>query len=487
MSGARSRGGRSGEAPAERAARRAGSPAGAVVTCAAVALACVLAPRPARAQSGAAAARQPAAGAPGDTLTLGTAIRGALERSPDVRSARAAVSGAAADRLAAWGAFLPRADASTSFYRYSFTTVTFLSPEGLSQRLSDPITDKRRSTSQSLQLSWDLLRGGRRFAELGATAAESRAASLRVSDAERTAVSTVKQAFFDALLRQRLAEMASDQLEARRQDLEVTRRRYQIAAVDRSDLLGAEIQVHRAELRLADARAAAREAERQLEVAMGRKGEAPDSLALAEAPPLPDADSLDANALVRQAMGENPALAAFRADAAAASLRKWSARSRYLPTISLGFDLSRSEQLGPNGSFFTFDPSNHSNSFFVAASWNLFNGFTRHQEAAQAAVAQNQALASRSKKSHEIERDVRNLVAEVRRRQHRLEIQREVADLSRQRVELARQQFRLGSLSFIELQNVIDQATSDEQAVAQELHDARVAWARLEALVGGGS
>jgi len=78
-------------------------------------------------------------------------------------------------------------------------------------------------------------------------------------------------------------------------------------------------------------------------------------------------------------------------------------------------------------------------------------------------------------------------VAEVRRRQHRLEIQRQVADLSRQRVELARQGFRLGSLSFIELQNVIDQATSDEQAVARELHDARVAWARLEALVGGGS
>jgi multidrug efflux system outer membrane protein len=428
-------------------------------------------------------------GRPGvaDTLTLGAAIEGALQHDAGVASARAAVSGAGADRLAAWGAFLPTADASTSFYRYSFTTVTYVSPEGLSQRVDQPITDIRRSATQDLAFSWDLLRGGRRFASLGATAAETRAAGLRVGDAERTAVSTVKQAYFDALLRQRLADMAAGQLGARRQDLEVTRRRYQIAAADRSDLLGAQIHVRQAELALSDARGAARDAVRQLEVAMGEPGDVPDCIALGAVAPLPNADSLDADALVRRALGEDPALLAFRADADAAGSRMWSARSQYLPTISVGFDLARSEQLGANGNFFTFNPSNHSNSFFLMARWSLFNGFTRHQQAAQAAVAQNQALASHARKSHEIERDVRNLVAEVKRRQRRMELERQVADLSRQRVELAREQFRLGTLNFIELQSVIDQATSSEQAVAQELHDSRVAWAKLEALVGVGS
>jgi outer membrane protein len=433
---------------------------------------------PARADSGGAAS------AP--TLTLGAAIQGALEHSPNVASARAAVSGATADRLAAWGAFLPGVDANMSLSHNSFTTVTFLSPEGVSQRVSQPITDVAKSVGQSLAISWDLLDGGQRFAELGATAAASRAAGLRVSDARRTAISTVKQAYFDALLQQRLATMAADQLRARRQDLEVTRKRYQIAAVDRSDLLGAQVQVRQAELALADARGAARDAVRQLEVAMGEPGQAPDSVRLADAPPLPDADSLDAGALVRRALGEDPILLAYRADADAAGSRLWSARSQYLPRITLGFDLGRSEQLGRNGSLFTFNPANHSNSFFVQASWSLFNGFTRHQQAAQAAVAEDQAMASHAQKSHEVERDVRNLAAEVQRRQKRLELQRQVADLSRQRVELAREQFRLGSLNFIELQTVIDQATSADRSVAQELHDARVAWAKLEALVGGG-
>lgn len=427
-----------------------------------------------------------ASAGPADTLTLADAIHGALRHSPDVSSARAAVSGATADRLAAWGAFLPTAAASTSFYRYSFTTVTYVSPEGVSQRVSQPITDVRRSAGQDLIFGWDLLDGGRRFADLGATAAASRAAGLRVSDAERTAISTVKQAYFDALLQRRLAHMAADELQARRQDLEVTRKRYEIAAVDRSDLLGAEVQVRQAELALADARGAARTAVRQLEVAMGEPGEVPDSVALGTVSPLPDADSLEAGLLVRRSLAQNPALLAFQADADAAGSRMWSARSQYLPRITVGFDLARSEQLGANGSFFTFNPSNHSNSFFVQASWNLFNGFQRHQQSERAAVAQDQALASHARKSHEVERDVRNLVAEVKRRQKRLGLERQVADLSRQRVELAREQFRLGSLSFIELQSVIDQATSAERAVAQELHDARVAWAKLEALAGGG-
>jgi outer membrane protein TolC len=112
--------------------------------------------------------------APADTLTLGAAIQGALQHNADVASARAAVTGAGADRLAAWGAFLPTADASTSFSRYSFTTVTFVSPEGVSQRVDQPITDIRRSATQDLAFSRDLLDGGRRFADLGAAAAASR-------------------------------------------------------------------------------------------------------------------------------------------------------------------------------------------------------------------------------------------------------------------------------------------------------------------------
>jgi outer membrane protein len=424
--------------------------------------------------------------APADTLTLGAAIQGALQKSPDIASKRAALSGAAADRLAAWGAFLPTATADLRLSRTSATRATFQDSLGVPGRVAQNVSSVTQFSSQGLSFSLDLLRGGRRFAELGATASEGRAAGLRLTDAERTAVSTVKQSYFAALLEQRLADMAAAQLEARRQDLDVTRRRYQIAAVDRSDLLGAQVQVRQAELALADARGAARDAVRKLEVDMGRPGTLPVGIALHDVGSLPDADSLDADALVRRALGENPALLAFKADAAAASSREWSARSQYLPTISVGLDLSRSEALGPSGSFFTFNPSDHSNGFFVSARWNLFNGFTRHQQAAQAAVAENQALASHAQKSHEIERDVRNLVAEVKRRQDRLGLQRQVAELSRQRVALAREQFRLGTLNFIELQSVIDQATSADRAVAQELHDARVAWARLEALVGGG-
>lgn len=437
-----------------------------------------LASAPARSQA-------PGPAASSDTLTLAAAVRAALGHSADVATARANVSTAAAGRLAAWGAFLPTASASLSLNRSSFTAVTYTSPEGVSQRLSQPITDVSKVAGQGLSFNWDLLDGGRRFAELGATAAETRAADFRFTEAQRKAASTVKQAYYDALLQQRLAAMAADELDARRRDLEVTRRRYDIAAVGRGDLLGAEVQVRQAEARVDDARDGARKALRQLEVALGRPGEAPEDLVLANVGPMPDADALDADALVRRAESGSPELSALRADVAAADSRVWSARSQYLPTLRIGFGLSRSEQLGAGGSFFTLNPSNHSSSFFVGASWNLFSGFSRHQEAASAAAAKDQALASHAEKSHEIQKEVRDLVADVKRGQRRLTLQRQIADLSRQRVELAREQFRLGTLSYIELQSVIDRATAAQQAVAQDLHDARVAWAKLEERVGG--
>ncbi len=436
---------------------------------------------------GSGAARAQQNGPAEDTLTLARAIQVTLAEQPSISRARAAEAAATADRLAAFGSFLPTVEANASLSRSAFTSATYVSPQGLSQLSDPPTVGVLQSTMQSLYLQWDLLRGGQRFVDLGATAAADRAAGLRVTDAERQAVLAVKQDYLDAYLQQRFVEMDSAELEARQRDLEIARRRYEIAAIDRGDLLGAQIQVRRAELKLADARDRAREVIRKLQVDMGRPGDVGGREVLRDVGALPDADSLDSEALVREALGTNPGLSALEADAAAAGSRLWSARSAYLPTLSIGLNLNRSENLGPNDHFFTLDPRDHGHALSVTASWRLLDGFARHKDAAQAAMARDQAAADHAQESHEIERDVRNLVAEVQRRQERLRLEREVADLSSQRVGMAREQFRRGTLSYIDLQQLIDQSTNAEEDVAQELHDARVAWAKLDALVGGGS
>lgn len=423
---------------------------------------------------------------PGDTLTLQGAIETALGEAPDVTSARAGLSAAEASRWADWGALLPTASARAGFGRSDFTTFTFISPEGVSRRLDDPVESTSKSVSQSLSLSWTLLDGGRRIADLKAGSAERDAAVHRLDLAERRTVAQVKRNFVEARKQERLAELAREQLEARESDLEVTRERYRMAAVGRSDLLGAELEVEEARLGLLEARDAARTARRDLRIAMGLEPEAEEAVpVLAEVPDPPDASELEPVALVGRALEENPELAALRAEASAASASLWGARARYLPTITVGFGLSRSERLGPEGDLFVFDPRNRGRSFSVQASWDLFSGFQRREGTARASASLTRARAERTRRRLQLEKEVRDQVQEIRRRSERLGILSRRAELARQRLELAREQYRLGTFDYLQLQSATRQLSTAEEQLLRERYDYMTAWADLEERVGG--
>lgn len=426
------------------------------------------------------------AGAPAlsaDTLTLDEAMGTALRRNPDVQAALARQSRAHADRRAGWGAFLPTVDGGLAFSRSSFRTVTFAAPEGSSQRLEEALAGVRKSSSQSLSFQWSLLEGGRRFAGLAQSGAATGAADRRVTAAERRVMAAVKRSYYEAVKQQRLAEVAERQLEGRRQDLEMTRRRYELAAATRADLLGAEIEVGSAELAVLEARDAAAAAVRDLGVQMGVDGVAEET-PLRDVPALPDAERLDPAALLRHALADEPELAALRADVSAASAALWEGRADYLPNVRLGFVISRSESLGPEGSFFVFDPSNRVYSFTVSLSWNLFDGFRREQRMAQASAAHREADAQLLRRELELEKEVRDLSEEIRRRARRLEIQRRTVELARERLAVAQEQYRLGAITFFDLQNAIRDITAAERQLIQEQYDYLKAWAGLEERVG---
>ncbi len=431
-----------------------------------------------------------------DTLTLEDAIRAALSESPDVDAARATATAEGAARWADWGAFLPRASANARFGRSRFTTVTFQDPEGTARTLEVPLEDEIHSVSQGLTFQWDLLRGGRRIAELKAGGAAEAAAGLRLDAAERTAVAEVKAAYFEAVKRRRLADIAVEQLESRRRELERARERFRLAAVDRSDLLGAEGQVRAGELALLDAREAAREARRQLAVATCRADgldatpradtdrEPTTGPPLAEPPPPPDPEGLDADRLVERALAGHPELAALEAEADAASARLWGERAGYLPDVSLSWSTSRSEQLGPDGSFFNFDPQNTARGLTLSASWELFGGFGRRERTARAGAELRRTRAQRAGRRLEVEKAVRDAVAEVRRRARRLELLRARRELARERLALTEEAFRTGSATFVELQSAVEEVTAAERGVVTERYDYLAAWARLERWAG---
>lgn len=419
-------------------------------------------------------------------VPLEEALRTALTLNPNIESSAAAAAAATSSRWADWGAFLPTIDLRGSLSQTDFTTVTFVDPTGVSQELENPITSTRKSSSGSLTFGLSLL-SPERISNVRAGDARENAADYRLTAAERTVIREVKSSYFEALKQQKLLDVSERQLEARRQDFEVTEQRYRIAAASRSDLLGAEIDLSDAELRVLDSEAALSRALRQLQVTLGVPvtNTDPGSLELVDVDRVPDAASLDADSMVASALVANPNLLALQQDQRAASADLWSAKSTYLPRIDIGYTFGRSKELGREESLFDFDPANTSGGFVVQGSWSVFSGFTRKRQTAQADRARRQATAQLTAEQLQLEKDVRDLVKELKRRSERLRIIERNVALAGERLDLAREQYRLGSIPYFNLQQAIDRLTLTEQSLFQERYDYLIGWASLEERVGG--
>lgn len=421
---------------------------------------------------------------PVDTLTLREAISTALGRHPDVRGARTDVSAERAARWSDWGAFLPTADVAASFSRSSFTNFSFALPEGTAEVRDEPVTGERLGASRTLGARWTLLEGGRRFAELAAGAEDVRAAEARLSAAERAVSAGVKVAYYEAVMRRRLAGIARRQLESRRREHRRARERFRIAAIDRGDLLGARGQVRDAEIRLLDAREAAGRARRELAVRMGEPGRVGRGFELVEPPEPPPAEALEEEAVVAGVLASHPELQSLEAEVAAAASRLTGERTDYLPTLTLSFSTSRSESLGPGGDFFNLDPRNRSEGLSLVARWQVFTGFDRKERSARRSASADRRRAERAGRRLEIERTVRDLAAEIRRRDRRLELLERRVEVARERLRLTAERFRAGSGGYVELQQAVRELSTAERSTVRERFDRLKTWARLERWTG---
>ncbi len=419
-----------------------------------------------------------------DTLDIERAVRVAMNESPVLRTSLAAADRASADRLAAWGAFLPRAGLNLGLGRSSSTRSTFEAEEGPAARLQERLTFTNQSANQGLGLSLTILDGGRRFAELQRSAASFRGAQRRYDDQQRAVIATVRREFLDALRRQELLELTRAQIADREAELDIASRRYEIAAVERTDVLAAELNLLDARMRFLSEQNLLRVGLRQLVVSMGLPPESGEGLVLAGEEGMP-AGMPDIESIIRTAVTTDPELAALEADRSAASASLWSARTRYLPQITASLNWGRGETFGADASFWQFDPGDTSSSFSISASWNLFDGFAREVQNAQASAARRQAEEDYRRARLEIERDVRRFGAQIEALAQTLDLLDRAYAISRERLDMEQQRYRLGTGSFLELQGAIDAVQRAETSLTQNRYDYLIAWSSLAEYMEG--
>jgi outer membrane protein len=136
------------------------------------------------------------------------------------------------------------------------------------------------------------------------------------------------------------------------------------------------------------------------------------------------------------------------------------------------------------GAFGELNPQNYGFSFGVSGSLPLFSRFQTSAQIADAEAAAQDAEHDVRGARLVAERDVRAAVIDLVNAYRSLRLAEQNAELSRERQDLTQEQYRLGGITFSELQNVIDRTA---QAERQAL-DARFAFItarlNLEARLG---
>ncbi|MFH1764232.1 MAG: TolC family protein [Gemmatimonadota bacterium] len=420
----------------------------------------------------------------GPVLSLDEALERAVEFNPNYRRTLNNLELNDVERQRAWGAFLPTLSLSSgtgvNLNRQLISTDVFGNP------IENPITDWRTSssTSQSVNASLSLFQWGARSRDMATQRAQARAREAAVTSESRGLRADVIRAYRNAQNQGALLEVERSLLASRQLDLQTAQRMFELAGASRVDVLTSELNVQQQEQRIREAEGQLQQGLLSLRTVIGDAdlnniqvdGVLPEAF---------DPGGLDPESLASRAFSSNPNLIEQEAAVDVSRAQTQSARRAHWPPLTISFN-ARQSTFGDNYRAFVdpFPDDSRAGGASFGITIPIFQGFDNKARIVQAEVGlvnQEEAL-----------RETRLLVEEaVRSRLIALEtahlsylITLRSQEIAQERLRLGREQFRLGSRTFTELQQDIDAASQAERAVINQLFALEQALANLEEMVG---
>ncbi|MFW6084448.1 MAG: TolC family protein [Gemmatimonadota bacterium] len=397
------------------------------------------------------------------TMDLDQALELARENAPALIQSQSALEIARHGELSAWGSFLPQASLS---YGYSNSS---------SGRL-DPAGQQFATTNYSAQLrgSIDIFQGGRRFnqlkeARLGVDASRAQHRQSWYATAE-----AVKVAYYNAVANRELVRVEADRVQRQEDQLSFVRQQLELGRATRSDVLRSQVDLNNARVALLNAENAERASTYTLAESVGLG----EPLAPAEEAEL-EADVMvpSRSAVLSRAMAGAPPLVSARAETRASTAAVASAKSAYLPTLSLsgGWAWSNTD----------FPPEDRSWSLSLSGSLPLFNGFSRETQVYSAEARRDQAEAEERATELSLRSDLDSAFGTIEAAVASIDLAEQTVELSAEDLRVTRERYRLGLATILDLQSAQITLRQAEVDLIQRRFDYRIGIARLEAILGG--
>lgn len=474
-----------------------------------------------------AAAQQPAPAGPG--LTMEQAVAAARENNPDMQAQRndAVVSRAAV--RAARADFLPSANASAGF-GYTASGVQRFGAEVFGER------PEYYSSNWNVGLSYDL--SGAKLLQPRIARAQDRATETRIAGYEANLEMQVRQQYLTALQAGEVAAQAQREVERTREHERLANAKLEVGSGTPLDVRRAQVERGRAEATLVQQQNTYETELLRLGLLMGTE--------LPQGTPLSSRFELAEPAwtypqLVSMALENNPNLLSARANTGAAQTQVRAARSAYLPTLSFQVGMTGSvysagnidplvqQQIG--GMQGAFASCNENNALRAAVglsttncaqfdtndpavrdairrqveagnpnfpfgyerqplqasmsiSLPLFDGLNRERRIQEARVAESDARLAVTAQEQRLTADVRGGLLSLQTAYRSAALQREVAANAAEELRMARERFRLGATTSLEVTDAQTRLAEAERAVIDAVYTYHKSLAALEALVG---
>jgi outer membrane protein len=277
-----------------------------------------------------------AGGAQAETLT--EALVGAYSSNPQILAERALLRATDENVPQALAGWRPTVTVTGAVGAQRTDTtpgqVLFFNASGIP--IISPTQSKSTPKSADLNITEQVYSGGRTVAQTAQAEKNIEAERARLVATEQTVFLSVIQAFLDVVRDQATVDLAINNQQVLRRQLEATNDQFRVGAVTRTD-------VAQAEARLAGATASRQQAEGNLQVSRANYaravGHPPESLAQPQSHPvLPT--TRDAALSLAATKNPNVIAAIFTEDAARSQIDV--ARSQLLPSLALVGDLNRS-------------------------------------------------------------------------------------------------------------------------------------------------
>jgi len=411
-----------------------------------------------------------------DTLRLNSAVQRALENNQQAQIARREAEVAENNASLGNAGFLPTVTGQADYSdTRSSSEQNFL--DGSTQD-----TDGAKTTRASAEanLRWTVFDGLRPFATYDRLGAERDRQAAATTEEIEALVADVIDGYYDVARRQQ-------QVDVLREAVAISRERLRIVEVQREVGSASDLEVRQARVDLnADSAAVLRQqtelvnAKSRLNQLLGRSGDA--SVRYAVTSSIAVDTSLGYTPLQRTALQESPALTQAREALQAAKAEKREVRADFFPSIDVTAGYGYSQLDAESG--FLQESTTFDLSYGVSLTFDLFDGLNRWRRTQNADVRiTNARLAVEDVRT----RLTTELTSAYERYQNRLrlvELEQRNLEAVQANVDVALEQFELGTITSVELREVQEQFIQAESRLLTAQFEAKQAEVELLRLSG---